>query len=193
MKMRMLQLAAALLGISPLLAAAQQPTRPMPMQNQSAMACPMGMHGMMMGPMMGPMGDSMMRGGQQQRRGVMGGQMGAMMNDSAMMVQMRSQLSLTDAQMQQLRAIHQRACAAAQPHMTMAMQAHQAAMKALAGDSPNLSAFEDQLDNGAKHMVKAQVEMAKGMIEFRKSLTPAQRQKLDQMHQQMMQGGMRPR
>ena len=188
MKMRMLQLAAALLGISPLLAAAQQPTRPMPMQNPSAMACPMAMHGMMMG----PMGDSMMRGGQRQMRGVMGGQMGAMMNDSAMMVQMRSQLGLTDAQMQQLRATHQRACAAAQPHMTMAMQAHQAAMKALAGDSPKLNVYEDQLETGAKHMVKAQVEMAKGMIEFRKTLTPAQRQKLDQMHQQMMQGGMRP-
>src|SRR5512142_3414685 len=58
MKMRRLQLAAALLGASPLLAAGQQPARPMPMQNQSAMTCPMGMHGMIMG----PMGDSMMRG-----------------------------------------------------------------------------------------------------------------------------------
>jgi Spy/CpxP family protein refolding chaperone len=188
MKMRMLQLAAALLGAFPLLAAGQQPTRPRPRQNQSAMTCPMGMHGMMMG----PMGDSMMRGGQREMGGVKGGQMGAMMNDSAMMVQMRSQLALTDAQVQQLRAIHQRACAAAQPHMTMAMQAHQTAMKLLTGDNPNLNAFEGQLDNGAKHMVKAQVEMAKGMIEFRKALTPAQRQKLDQMHQQMMQGGMRP-
>lgn len=105
----------------------------MPMHNQSAMTCPMGMHGMMMG----PMGDGMMRPGRRQMDRGMGGQMGAMMNDSAMMVQMRSQLTLTDAQVEQFRTIHQRACA--------------------------------------------------GMVEFRKTLTPAQRQKLDQMHQQMMQ------
>jgi Spy/CpxP family protein refolding chaperone len=105
---------------------------------------------------------------------------------------MSSELGLSDAQMQQMRTIHQRACAAAQPHMTLAMQAHQAAMQALQGDKPNLDHYEDQLDKAAKHMVAAQVEMAKGMLEFRKSLTPTQRQKLDQMHQQMMQGGMRP-
>lgn len=178
MKKRALQLAVALMASSPLVTGAQQPPRPMQMRDHPAMSCAMAMHGMMMG----PMGDSMMRPGQRPMGGAMRGQMGAMMNDSAMMVQMRSQLGLTDAQAQQLRAIHQRACAAAQPHMTMAMQAHQAAMKALAGDNPNLSAYENQLDTGAKHMVKAQVEMAKGMIEFRKALTPAQRQKLDQMH-----------
>ena len=135
MKKRMLRLALALLAGSPLLTAAQQPSRPMPTQNQSAVTCPMGMHGMMMG----AMGEGMMRPGQRPMAGAMGGQMGPMMNDSAMMAQMRSQLGLTDAQVQQLRAIHQRA-----------------------------------------------------MIDMCNALTPAQRQKLDQMHQQMMQGGMRP-
>ena len=172
MKNSVLQLALVLLAGFPVIAAAQQPPNPM--------ACP-GMHGMVMG----MMGDGMMRGQP-------GGQMGAMMDDSSMMVRMSSELGLTDAQMQQMRTIHQRACAAAQPHMTMAMQAHQAAMQALQGDKPNLDHFEDQLDKAAKHMVEAQVEMAKGMIEFRKSLTPTQRQKLDQMHQQMMERGMRP-
>lgn len=176
MSKRILRLAVAMATGLPLLASAQQP----------GMACPMGMHGMMVG----MVGGGMMGGGMM--RGQTGGQMGAMMNDSSMMAQMSSQLGLTDAQMQQLRTIHQRACAAAQPHMTMAMQAHQAAMQDLQGDKPNLDHFEDQLDKAAKHMVEAQVEMAKGMIEFRKALTPAQRQKLDQIHQQMMQGGMRP-
>jgi hypothetical protein len=32
--------------------------------------------------------------------------------------------------------------------------------------------------------------MAKGMVEFRNSLTKEQRRKLDQMHQQMMRSGM---
>ena len=169
MKKRMFQLAVAMLAVSPLMGTAQQPTRSMPMQNQSGMTCPMGMHGMMMG----TMGDGMM-------------------NDSAMVAQMRTQLALTEAQVQQLRTIHQRVHAAAQPHMTMAMQGHEAAMKVLATDNPKLDVYEDQLDKAAKHMVQAQVEMAKGMIEFRRGLTPAQRQKLDQMHQQMMHGGMRP-
>ena len=171
MNKRMLRLAFAMATGFPLLASAQQP----------GMACPIGMHGMMLG---------MMGGGPM--RGQRGSEMDAMMSDSSMMGEMSTQLGLSDAQMQQLRAVHQRACAAAQPHMNMAMQAHQAAMQALQGDKPNLDHFEDQLEKAAKHMVEAQVGMAKGMIEFRKSLTPAQRQKLDEMHQQMMQHGMRP-
>ena len=123
--------------------------------------------------------------------GSMRDQMGGAMNDSSMMMRMSSELGLSDAQLQQIRTIHQRACAAAQPHFTMAMQAHQAAMQALEGDKPNLDHFEDQLDKAAKHMVAAQVEMAKGMIDVRKSLSPAQRQKFDEMHRQMMQGSMR--
>jgi len=110
------------------------------------------------------------------------------MTDASMMTEMRSQLGLTDAQMKQMHAIHDRACAAAQPHLELAMQAHQAAMKALHADPPNLSTYKDQLETGAKHMVEAQVELAKGMVEFHKDLTPAQRQKMDQMHQKMMQG-----
>jgi Spy/CpxP family protein refolding chaperone len=106
-------------------------------------------------------------------------------------MRMSSELGLSDAQLQQIRTIHQRACAAAQPHVTLAMQAHQAAMQALEGDKPSLDHFEDQLDKAAKHMVEAQVEMAKGMIDVRKALSPTQRQKFDQMHRQMMQGGMR--
>ena len=182
MNRRVLRLAIAMLTASPLIAAAQQPARPMNM-------CSMAMHAMMTGEMMA---GGMMRPGQGQPDSTMRGQMGGMMNDSSMMVQMRSELGLSDAQLQQLRPIHQRACTAAQPHMTLAMQAHQAAMQALQGDKPNLDHFEDQLDKAAKHMVEAQVEMAKGIIAIRKALTPAQRQKMDQMHQQMMQGGMRP-
>lgn len=177
MNTRMITLVVAMAG-APLVAAAQQPARPMPMRNQSAMPCDM--HGMMMGPMMGPMMPGRM-GGQ-----MMGPGRGRMMNDASMTDRMRSELGLTDAQMQQMRAMEQRACAAAQPHMQMAMQAHQAAMQALQGDHPNMDHFEDQLDKAAKHMVEAQVAMAKEMIAFRSGLTPAQRQKMDQMHQEMM-------
>src|SRR5690242_1880420 len=188
MNNRMSRLAIVALAASPMLAAAQQPTPSANMQNQPGTACSMAMHAMMMG----EMGGGMMRPEQGPPGSMMRGQMGGSMNDSSMMAQMTSELGLSDAQLQQFRAVHQRVCAAAQPHMTLAMQAHQAAMKALEGDKPSLDHFEDQLDKAAKHMVEAQVEMAKGMIEIRKSLTPAQRQKLDQMHQQMMQGNMRP-
>ena len=166
----MVALVAAMLAGVPLVPAAQRPTHAMHMQ-QSAMPCDM--HGIMMGPMGGEMGAKPSR-----RRGAM--------TDSSMMAEMHAQLGLTDAQMQQMRAIHQRACAAAQPHLDMAMQAREAAMRVLQGDQPNLDAYKDQLDKAAKHMVEAQVELAKGMIEFHKILTPAQRQKMEQMHQRMM-------
>ena len=196
MKKHTLQLTVAMLAGSAVAAAAQQPTRPMQMRDQGAMPCMEAMHGMMMG---GGMGGGMMPPDHAQMDGMRkmndssrmhqrmnGAHMREMMSDSAHMAQMRSELGLTDAQMQQLHSIVQRACTAAQPHMMLAMQAHQAATQALEGDNPSLDHFEDQLDNAAKHMVAAQVEMAKGMIEARKSLTPAQRQKLDQMHKQMM-------
>ena len=200
---RLLQHAAAMLAGAPLMLAAQQPTRPMSMQHPSSAACTMGMHAMMMGMGGGMMGGGMMGGGTMgagmmggdtthghgQHSGAMG-QMGGMMSDSSAMLHMKSQLGLSDAQVGQLRAIHQRVCTAAQPHMKLAMEAHQAAMQALQGDTPNLDAYRKQLDQAAAHTVEAQVEMAKGMLEIRKALTPAQRQKLDQMHRQMMQGGM---
>ena len=203
MKNHMLQLAVVMVAGSALAAAAQQPSAGMKMQNQPGMPCMMAMHGMMMGEGMPggmmPPGQGPMRGMRGEMRGMndsshMGAMMDpshmrGMMNDSSHMAQMRSELGLSDAQMQQLHTIAQRACTAAQPHMTLAMKAHQAAMQALQGDNPNLDHFEDQLDNAAKHMVAGQVEMAKGMIEIRKALTPAQRQKLDQMHQQMMKSG----
>jgi Spy/CpxP family protein refolding chaperone len=184
MNKRMSRLAIAALAAWPVLASAQQPTPPANMQNRPAMCS---MHAMMTG----QMGGGMMRPNQGPADSMMRGQMGGTMNDSAMMMRMSSELGLSDAQLQQIRAIHQRACAAAQPHMTMAMQAHQAAMQSLEGDKPSLDHFEDQLDKAAKHMVAAQVEMAKGMIDIRKALSPTQRQKFDQMHRQMMQGGMR--
>ena len=200
MKNHMLQLAVVMVAGSALAAAAQQP---MGMQNPPGMACMMAMHGMMMGE---GMPGGMMPPGQGRRREMKGGMRGmndsshkgammdsshmrGMMNDSSHMAQMRSELGLTDAQMQQLHTIVQRACTAAQPHMMLAMKAHEAAMQALQGDNPSLDHFEDQLDTAAKHMVAGQVEMAKGMIEIRKALTPAQRQKFDKMHQQMMQRG----
>jgi Spy/CpxP family protein refolding chaperone len=195
MKSHMLQLAIVMVAGSALAAAAQQPSGSMA-QNPPGMACMMAMHGMMMGE---GMPGGMMPPAQGRMRGMsdsshMGAMMdpshmGGMMSDSSHMAQMRSELGLSDAQMQQLHTIAQRACTAAQPHMALAMKAHQAAMQALQGDNPSLDHFEDQLDNAAKHMVAGQDEMAKGMIEVRNALTPAQRQKLDQMHQQMMQRG----
>jgi uncharacterized membrane protein len=184
MTTRMLPLVAAMVAGTALTGAAQQPTHPMRTQSQSAMPCDM--HAVMMGGIV----QSPMRGQSSgPMSGQMAGRMGGMMNDSSMMIQMRTELGLTDAQTQQMRTMQQRACAGAQPHMQMAMQARQAAMQALEGDHPSLDHFEDQLDKAAKHMVEAQVEMAKQMIAFRNELTPAQRQKFDQMHQRMMQGG----
>ncbi len=188
MNTRMLPLALVMLG-APLLASAQQ-------QNQWARACSMGMHAMMLG----TMDDGMMRPPRERMGDTTPGRMGermrggmdGMMNDSSMMARMQSRLGLSDEQEQQLRKIHERACTAAQPHLQAAMETRQAAMRALQGDNPSLDHVEDQLDTAGKHMVEAQVEMAKGVLAARKVLTPAQRQQLEQLHQEMMQGRMNP-
>ena len=173
MTRRVFPMAALMLAGAAFAAAAQQPTA---MSNQSSMPCDM--RALMMGPMM----HGRMSGEMGEHR------MGGMRNDSSMMAHMRTDLGLTDAQVQQLRDMHQRACAAAAPHIQMAMQAHQAAMQALTGDNPSIDHYEDNLDQAAKHMVEAMVEVAKQVIAFRSTLTPDQRQKWDQMHQRMMQG-----
>ncbi len=185
MSRRMLSLVVATLASVSVVAGAQQSTQPVYKTGQSPMPCMM--HAMMMGPMMSGMGGQMHGQMKGQANGQMRGMMDHEMTDSSMMAEMRTELSLSDAQVKQMEAIHQRVCAAAQPHLQQAMQAHDAAMKALAAD--NLAAYKEQLDNVAKHMIAAQVEMAKGMIEFHKSLTPEQRQKMEQMHQRMMHGG----
>ena len=193
MKKQMIQLATAMFAGSALMAGAQQPTRPMQMQNSPAMECMMAIHSMMgegmRGGMMRP-GEGPMAAMRGEPREMMhdSSHIPGMMNDSSHMAQMRSELGLTEPQMQQLHTILQRACSAAQPHMTLALQAHKAAMQGLHGDNPSLDHFEDQLENAAKHMVAAQVEMAKGMIDVHKALTPEQRQKMDQMHKEMMKG-----
>ena len=191
MDIRARSLAAALLLFAPYLLAAQQPGRPTRPQNQMGQCSMMGgMHDMMMGMMPDhpmPMGGQ--RPGMQGMQGMQGmkGMQGGGMSDSMHLSQMRSELGLSDAQMQQIRAIHQRTCTAAQPHLTMAMQAHEQAMQALQGESPNIDTFHKQLQQAAAHMVEAQTEMAKGMLEAHKVLTPEQRQKMDRMRQQMMQ------
>lgn len=188
MNTRMLPLALVMLG-APHLATAQQP-------NQWARACSTGMHAMMLG----MMDDGVMRPPRERMGDTTAGRMGermrggmeGMMNDSSMMARMESRLGLSDDQVQQLRTIHERACTAAQPHLQAAMQTRQAAMRALQGDNPSLDHFEDQLDKSAKHMVEAQVEMAKGVLAARKVLTPAQRKQMEQMHEEMMRGRMNP-
>ncbi len=199
MNIRARSIPAALLLFAPYLLASQQPGRPTRPQNPMGQCAMMGgVHDMMMGMMPDhpmPMGGQMgrMPGGQrpgmQGMQGMQGmkGMQGGGMSDSMHLSQMRSALGLSDVQMQQIRAIHQRACTAAQPHLTMAMQAHEQAMQALQAESPSIDTFHKQLQQAAAHMVEAQTEMAKGMLEAHKVLTPEQRQKMDRMRQQMMQ------
>lgn len=180
MSRRLLPLVVAMMAAVPLVATAQSSTQPVYKANASDQPCMM--HDMMMGPMMGMMGGSM---ADHQKMAAMKMNM-RKMTDASVMQDMRKQLNLTDAQVKQMQDIHQRACAAAAPHMKLAMDAHMAAMQALASD--NLDAFKTQASAAAEHMVAAQVEFAKGMIEFHKSLTPEQRQKMDAMHQKMTRG-----
>ncbi|MGK2934284.1 MAG: Spy/CpxP family protein refolding chaperone [Gemmatimonadaceae bacterium] len=156
-------------------------------------------HGMMMG-MMGAgemeMGMTMMSGAP----------------SPAMILRASNELALTAEQIARLEAMRTQSTEAIQPHMQQAMAAHQRALQALQGDSPDLSAYESAVREAANHMVVMHVAAARAGVEARAVLTTDQRARLTHtmtmmrrmtgggsggmMMQQgrgMQSGGMRPR
>jgi Spy/CpxP family protein refolding chaperone len=75
--------------------------------------------------------------------------------------------------------------------MQAAMEAHQAAAAILEGDSPDLSAYAEALNEAADHMVMAHVVMTRTALEGRAILTPEQLEKLHEgmPHMPGMHGG----
>ncbi len=73
--------------------------------------------------------------------------------------------------------------------MSAMMGAHQRARAALEGESPDLDAYEEALQEGANRMVQAHVAMARASAEARAVLTEEQRARI-QGGMQMMHGMM---
>lgn len=117
--------------------------------------------------------------------GMMGGgdmDMGmAMMSGApspAMILRAADALSLTAEQKTRLETIRTQSSEAVQPHMQQAMAAHQKAVQALQGDSPDLAAYESAAKEAANHMAAMHVASARAGIDARALLTPDQRMKL---------------
>lgn len=117
--------------------------------------------------------------------GMMGGgdmDMGmAMMSgtpSAAMILRAADALSLTADQKTRLEVIRTQSTEAAQPHMQQMMAAHQKAVQALQGNSPDLAAYESAMKEAASHMTALHVAGARAGLDGRAVLTPEQRMKL---------------
>jgi Spy/CpxP family protein refolding chaperone len=111
-----------------------------------------------------------------------GGMMAMMRTQPAMLLQASDALALTPEQTEQLTALRDRAQPEHQRHMQAAMEAHRTAAAILEGDSPDLGAYAEALNEAADHMVMAHVAMTRTALEGRAILTPEQ---LDKLHEGM--------
>lgn len=137
--------------------------------------------------------------GQGGMMGLMEGGMMGMAGGPAMILRLEESLELTDDQVERLEAIRESARSGMRQHMMQGMQSMQAAQELLAGDSPDLDAYEERLREAANHMVLAHTAMAGATVEARGLLTPEQRERLalarrmmQEMRGGMMQGSMMP-
>ena len=87
-------------------------------------------------------------------------------------------LTLTADQKARLEAIRTQSTEAAGPHMQQMMAAHQKAVQALQGNSPDLAAYEAAMKEAAGHMTVLHVASARAGLDARAVLTPEQRTKL---------------
>ena len=125
--------------------------------------------------------------GMMQMQGMM--PMQGMMRGPGTVLQFRGPLNLTDAQVQRIETIRDRAGEAHQPHMQAAMRAMQEAAGMLETPTPDMSGYEAKLREAANHHVLAHATMARAWLEAREVLTAEQRSNLQfgmRMMQQMM-------
>lgn len=134
----------------------------------------------------------MVGGGHMMQQGAMMGMMQAMRPRPGALLAAAAQLELSADQRDRLTALQERSSAERQGHMRAAMAARGQAVEALAGAAPDLTAYEEALNEAAGHMVQANVSMARAAAEARDILTTEQREKLHDalslMHH--MEGGM---
>ena len=138
-------------------------------------------HAMMGGGGMGGhamMGDSAAMQGHAMMGGEGMGMMQGMGPSPAALLGAGERLQLTPEQKAQLQGLAKTADEDHRTHMQAAMAAHQRAAEALASESPDLAAYERDLQEAAGHMVQAHVAMTRASLDARAALTPAQRTEL---------------
>jgi Spy/CpxP family protein refolding chaperone len=167
--------------------------RPLGQQADSAHHPGMMQPGMMQPGMMNPGMMQMM-----QRMHGQGGMMG-MAGGPAMILGLKESLELTDDQVERLEALRESAQSGMRQHMMQGMQTMHASQELLAGESPDVAAYEERLREAANHMVLAHTAMARAAVEARGLLTTQQQDRLalarsmmQEMRAGMRQGTMMP-
>ena len=107
----------------------------------------------------------------------------------AMLLQHRDALGLSQSQVQRLERLQNEVQTSVMPHMRPGMQAHAAAAEVLKADTPDFAAYEARLREGADHMVRTHVALARVGVEARKVLTAEQRNRVSNLQGEMMSGG----
>ncbi|MFW6323399.1 MAG: Spy/CpxP family protein refolding chaperone [Guyparkeria sp.] len=175
--------------------------RPLGQQADSTHHPGMMQPGMMQPGMMNPGMMQMMQRmhGQGGMMGMMGGGMMGMAGGPAMILGLEESLELTGDQVERLEALRESAQSGMRQHMMQGMQTMHASQELLAGESPDVAAYEERLREAANHMVLAHTAMARAAVEARGLLTPQQQDRLalarsmmQEMRAGMMQGMMMP-
>ena len=99
----------------------------------------------------------------------------------AMLLRHKDELDLNATQVTQLETLQKQAQPACMQHMQMGMTEHRAADQMLAAAKPDLAAYSAKMKEATAHMVEGNVAMLKAGIAARDILTPAQRQKCEEM------------
>ena len=129
--------------------------------------------------------------GMQQGMGMpmMGGMHGMMMArpGPGMLLRLERTLELTDQQVQELEGMHAEAHEAMKMHREAAREARRRAHEAMMGESADLDAFQDALEEAAQHNVQAMVAMARVHAQAAGVLTDEQTMKLHTLMQAMQE------
>ncbi len=122
------------------------------------------------------------------------GMMGMMSGPGPEIVLMQKDaLALSESQVERLQALASEAKEARQEHLQEIQPLHQQAQAALAGDTPDLAAYESALRAAAEHQVALQLQAARQFQQALAVLTPEQRSNLRygmRLMHGMMSGGM---
>lgn len=103
----------------------------------------------------------------------------------AMILHHKQELGLNAAQVTRLETLQNEAQPVCMRHMQLAMAGHQAANQLLEAAAPDFTTYAAKLKETTAHMVEGQVAMAKAGVAAREVLTPAQRQTLKTLMEQM--------
>lgn len=107
----------------------------------------------------------------------------------SLILEHRQQLNLNPSQVSRLEAIQNQAGSACADDIRAGISEVVAANRLLESPTPDLAAYSTKVRDAASRIAEGHIDMAKGIVEARAVLTPAQRQTLNSLIAQMERGG----